>query len=91
MLQMSSAIAIDAFYLAIGLILLLQFTRDFAVRVLALSQIMLQKHAPFAPFIKRHSKTDGEHATSNNINNLHTSNIGTNPAFSIQRCTYADP
>ena len=81
MLQMSSATAIDTLYLAIGLILSLQLTRNLAVWVLALRQIVLQKNAPFAPFIKRQSNTDGEHATDNKINNLHTSNIGTNPAF----------
>ncbi len=81
MLQMSSATNIAKYCLTVCLMMSLQFTRDFAVWVLALRQIMLQQNAPFAPFIKRQSNTDGEHATYNKINNLHTSNIGTNPAF----------
>ena len=81
MLQMSSATAIDTLYLAMAFILSLQLSRNVTVWVLPLSKVMLQKNAPFAQFIKRHSNTDGEHATYNEINNLHTSNIGTNPAF----------
>ncbi len=81
MLQQSSATISATLYLAIGLVLSLQLTRNFTVWFLSLRQIMLQKNAPFAPFIKRQSNTDGEHATHNKINNLHTSNIGTNPAF----------
>ena len=81
MLKMSSATAIDTLYLAIAFILSLQLSRNVTVWVLPASKVMLQKNAPFVPFIKRHSNTDGEHATYNKINNLHTSNIGTNPAF----------
>ena len=81
MLQMSSATMSATLYLAIGLVLSLQLTRNFTVWVLSLSQIMLQKNATLAPFIKRQPNSDGEHSTSNKINNLHTSNIGTSPAF----------